>query len=47
MATRADLVALVRLGPHAASFATKARHLEKGLLLPEGQVPQDWFVRPS
>ena len=25
--------------PHAARYATKVRHLEKGLLLPEGQMP--------
>jgi len=40
-------VVMVTHDPHAASFATKARHLEKGLLLPEGHVPQDWFVRPA
>ena len=28
--------------PHAAHYATKVRHLEKGKLLPEGQAPQDW-----
>jgi putative ABC transport system ATP-binding protein len=28
--------------PHAAKFATKIRHLEKGELLPEGHVPADW-----
>lgn len=35
-------IVLVTHDPHAASFATKVRHLEKGELLPEGQVPEDW-----
>jgi putative ABC transport system ATP-binding protein len=35
-------IILVTHDPHAASFATKIRHLEKGELLPEGQVPDDW-----
>src|SRR5579864_4177509 len=35
-------VVMVTHDPHAAHFATKARHLEKGELLPEGQVPADW-----
>jgi putative ABC transport system ATP-binding protein len=35
-------VVMVTHDPHAAHFATKIRHLEKGLLLPEGTVPQDW-----
>jgi putative ABC transport system ATP-binding protein len=35
-------VVMVTHDPHAAHFATKIRHLEKGLLLPEGSVPQDW-----
>src|SRR5579862_4708337 len=35
-------VVMVTHDPHAARFATKIRHLEKGLLLPEGTVPQDW-----
>jgi ABC-type lipoprotein export system ATPase subunit len=33
---------MVTHDPHAAHFATKIRHLEKGELLPEGQVPEDW-----
>ena len=37
-------VLLVTHDPHAAHFATKSRHLEKGELLPEGQVPADWIV---
>jgi len=37
-------IVMVTHDPHAAHFATKARHLEKGELLPEGQVPVDWTV---
>ena len=33
---------LVTHDPAAARFASKIRHLEKGLLLPEGQVPADY-----
>src|SRR5271165_1413809 len=35
-------VVMVTHDPHAAHFASKVRHLEKGELLPEGQVPEDW-----
>jgi putative ABC transport system ATP-binding protein len=35
-------VVMVTHDPHAAHYATKVRHLEKGKLLPEGQVPEDW-----
>jgi putative ABC transport system ATP-binding protein len=35
-------IIMVTHDPHAASFASKIRHLEKGELLPEGQVPSDW-----
>jgi putative ABC transport system ATP-binding protein len=35
-------VVMVTHDPHAAKFASKIRHLEKGELLPEGQVPEDW-----
>ncbi len=35
-------IVMVTHDPHAASFATKIRHLEKGELLPEGSVPADW-----
>ena len=37
-------IVMVTHDPHAAHFATKSRHLEKGELLPEGQVPADWIV---
>jgi putative ABC transport system ATP-binding protein len=35
-------IVMVTHDPHAAKFATKIRYLEKGELLPEGQVPEDW-----
>jgi len=35
-------IVMVTHDPHAAKFATKIRNLEKGRLLPEGQVPEDW-----
>ena len=35
-------IVMVTHDPHAARFATRIRHLEKGQLLPEGQVPEDW-----
>ena len=35
-------VVLVTHDPHAAHFATKIRYLEKGELLAEGNVPEDW-----
>ena len=39
-------IIMVTHAPHAARFASKIRHLEKGELLPEGQVPEDW-ARPA
>ena len=40
-------VVMVTHDPHAAHFATKIRHLEKGELLPEGRLPEDWtFDKP-
>jgi putative ABC transport system ATP-binding protein len=35
-------VVMVTHDPHAARFATRTRYLEKGEMLPEGQVPEDW-----
>jgi putative ABC transport system ATP-binding protein len=35
-------ILLVTHDPHAAHFATKIRRIEKGGLLPEGEVPADW-----
>ncbi len=37
-------IVMVTHDPHAASFASTVRHLEKGELLPEGQVPTDWTL---
>ena len=35
-------IIMVTHDPHAARFANKIRYLEKGELLPEGRVPEDW-----
>ena len=35
-------IVMVTHDPHAAHSASKVRYLEKGALLPEGQVPEDW-----
>jgi putative ABC transport system ATP-binding protein len=35
-------IVMVTHDPHAASFATKIRHLEKGEMLAEGQAPADY-----
>jgi putative ABC transport system ATP-binding protein len=35
-------IIMVTHDPHAASFASKTRYLEKGELLAEGQIPADW-----
>jgi putative ABC transport system ATP-binding protein len=35
-------ILLVTHDPHAAHFASQIRYLEKGELLPEGEVPTDW-----
>jgi putative ABC transport system ATP-binding protein len=35
-------IVMVTHDPHAARFASKIRYLEKGRMLPEGQVPEDW-----
>jgi putative ABC transport system ATP-binding protein len=37
-------IIVVTHDPHAAKFANKIRYLDKGELLPEGQVPEDWAV---
>ncbi|HVT93240.1 MAG TPA: ABC transporter ATP-binding protein [Bryobacteraceae bacterium] len=37
-------IVMVTHDPHAASFASRVRHLEKGVLIPEGQLPEDWTV---
>jgi putative ABC transport system ATP-binding protein len=38
----AKTVVMVTHDPHAAKTASKVRYLEKGELLPEGSVPEDW-----
>lgn len=35
-------ILMVTHDPHAAHFASNIRYLEKGELLPQGQVPEDW-----
>ena len=35
-------IVMVTHDPQAAKFASVVRHLEKGELLPEGQVPADY-----
>src|SRR5271167_600476 len=37
-------IVVVTHDPHAAHFARTIRHLEKGALLSEGEVPQDWVA---
>jgi putative ABC transport system ATP-binding protein len=37
-------IVMVTHDPHAARFATRTRHLEKGELLPEGEVPADYVA---
>jgi putative ABC transport system ATP-binding protein len=37
-------IVMVTHDPHAAKFASTIRYLEKGELLPLGQVPQDWSL---
>jgi putative ABC transport system ATP-binding protein len=39
-------IVLVTHDPHAAHYAQTIRYLDKGVLLPEGQVPQDWIAAP-
>lgn len=37
-------VIMVTHDPHAAHSAKAIRYLDKGLLLPEGEVPEDWVM---
>ena len=37
-------IVMVTHDPHAARFAERIRHLEKGELLPEGQIPADYVA---
>jgi putative ABC transport system ATP-binding protein len=38
-------VVMVTHDPHAARSARTIRYLEKGVLLPEGEMPEDWVLR--
>jgi putative ABC transport system ATP-binding protein len=40
-------VVMVTHDPHAARTASKVRYLDKGLLLPEGQTPEDWVTQAA
>ena len=40
-------IVIVTHDPHAATYAHKTRYIEKGDLLPEGQLPEDWFSTPA
>jgi putative ABC transport system ATP-binding protein len=40
-------IILVTHDPHAAHRAGIVRYLDKGLLLPEGHLPQDWIAAPA
>ena len=35
---------MVTHDPHSAKFASSIRFLDKGELLPDGQVPEDWSI---
>lgn len=35
-------IVMVTHDPHAARFASKIRYLDKGRMLPEGRIPEDW-----
>ncbi len=37
-------IVLVTHDPHAAHAASKIRYLDKGALLPQGQIPEDWVL---
>jgi putative ABC transport system ATP-binding protein len=37
-------ILLVTHDPHAAHYASIVRYLDKGMLLPEGHLPQDWIA---
>ncbi len=37
-------ILLVTHDPHAAHYASIVRYLDKGRLLPEGRLPQDWIA---
>jgi putative ABC transport system ATP-binding protein len=40
-------VVMVTHDPHAAHFASRILYLDKGELLPQGQMPEDWRLAPG
>ncbi|MFN3326775.1 MAG: ABC transporter ATP-binding protein [Bryobacteraceae bacterium] len=40
-------IVMVTHDPHAARSAKRVRYLDKGVLLPEGQAPEDWALPHS
>ena len=40
-------IIVVTHDPNVAKFAHQTRYLEKGDLLPEGRLPEDWFATPA
>jgi putative ABC transport system ATP-binding protein len=40
-------IIMVTHDPHAAKYASTVRFLDKGELLPEGQVPEDWALNAA
>ncbi len=40
-------IVMVTHDPHSARAASRIRYLDKGELLPEGQVPEDWVMPGS
>ena len=40
-------IIVVTHDPNVAKFAHQTRYLEKGDLLPEGRLPEDWFATPT
>jgi putative ABC transport system ATP-binding protein len=40
-------IIMVTHDPNAARFAKTIRYLDKGVLLPEGQIPDAWLLAPS
>jgi putative ABC transport system ATP-binding protein len=43
----AKTIIMVTHDPHAGCFAGRLRYLDKGVLLAEGQIPQDWIAAPA
>jgi len=37
-------IVMVTHDAHAASYASRVRHLEKGVLLQEGELPDEWII---